>query len=66
MTDELPEDWWTTEHVAAYLTVTASTVRAYLARKQMPPPDRRLGNLQLWQPSTVQEWNETRPSRRTS
>lgn len=41
-TKDLPEDWWTTDDVAHHLSVTPSTVRAYLARKQMPEPDRRM------------------------
>jgi excisionase family DNA binding protein len=43
----LPDDWWSTEDVAAYLGVGQSTVRAYLARKQMPSPDRRIGRMTL-------------------
>jgi predicted DNA-binding transcriptional regulator AlpA len=62
---ELPEDWWTTEDVATYLGVSSSTVRAYLARNQMPEPDRRIGRMQLWRPKTIQHWHEKRP-RKTS
>lgn len=65
-TDPLPEDWWTTEQVSRHLGVTASTVRAYLARSQMPPPDRRMGPLSLWRPDTIRHWDLGRPSRGTS
>lgn len=63
MTDAkgLPEDWWTTDDVARYLSVTPSTVRAYLARKQMPEPDRRMGRMQLWRPASIENWHATRP-----
>lgn len=58
-----PADWWTTDEVAEYLTVSASTVRAYLSRNQMPPPDRRFGRLPVWQPETIKTWNAARPKR---
>lgn len=64
MTTPLPDDWWTTDQVATHLNVAPSTIRAYLARKQMPPPDRRIGPLQLWQPDTIREWNAGRSSSR--
>lgn len=59
---ELPDDWWTTDDVATFLGVTTSTVRAYLARQQMPAPDRRIGRMTLWMPSTIRDWNRDRPS----
>lgn len=62
---QLPRDWWTTEHVATFLGVSSSTVRAYLARSQMPEPDRRIGRMQLWRPKTIRHWHEKRP-RKTS
>lgn len=63
MTSALPEDWWTTAEVAAYLQISTSTVRAYLARNQMPPPDRHFGKVGVWRPSTIQEWHVGRPRR---
>lgn len=57
----LPDDWWGTEDVATYLDVSPSTIRAYIARKQMPPPDRRIGRTPLWRPATITEWHEQRP-----
>lgn len=65
-TDQLPEDWWTTEQVATHLGVMASTIRAYLARGQMPPPDRRMGPLLLWRPAAIRAWDTSHPSRRTT
>jgi 8-oxo-dGTP diphosphatase len=59
-----PTDWWTTEEVAEFLKVSSSTVRSYLARQQMPEPDRRFGRLPVWQPETVKAWNAARPRRR--
>jgi excisionase family DNA binding protein len=58
-----PADWWTTDEVAEYLTVSASTVRSYLSRNQMPHPDRRFGRLPVWQPETIKTWNAARPKR---
>lgn len=66
MTTELPDDWWTTENVAAYLSISTSTVRAYLARDQMPQPDRKLGPMSLWRPETVREWAASRSIRSRS
>ena len=54
-------DWWTTDHVAAYLGVSASTVRAYLTRDQMPEPDLRAGQQRLWRPETIKRWHQHRP-----
>lgn len=59
--DDLPTDWWTVEDVATYLGISASTVRAYVARDQMPAADRRMGRMQLWQPKTIRSWDEKRP-----
>ncbi|MGH3096686.1 MAG: helix-turn-helix domain-containing protein [Streptosporangiales bacterium] len=63
MPDEsgLPQDWWTTNDVAAYLEVTPGTVRAYLARGQMPQADRRMGQMRLWRPRTIRHWASHRP-----
>lgn len=63
MADDLPDDWWTTEQVATFLGVTASTLRAYKARGQMPAPDRKMGPLSLWKPSTIRDWDKSRPRR---
>ncbi len=59
----LPDDWWTTEDAATFLGVTTSTLRAYLARKQMPPPSRRMGRMTLWRPEEIRRWSATRPGR---
>jgi Helix-turn-helix domain len=39
-----PRDWWTIADVARYLGIKASTVRTYVSRGDMPPPDGRMGN----------------------
>jgi predicted DNA-binding transcriptional regulator AlpA len=62
----LPDDWWSTEDVATYLGVAASTVRAYLTRDQMPKADRRIGRTLLWRPETIQTWHAGRPSNTAS
>lgn len=58
---DLPSDWWTTENVATALGVSASTIRAYLARNQMPAPDRTIGKMRLWRPDTIRNWHASRP-----
>lgn len=62
----LPDDWWSTDDVASYLGVGTSTVRAYVARQQMPQPDRRIGRMQLWKPATIRAWHEARPTKKTT
>jgi hypothetical protein len=47
---------WTIEDVARYLGVGTSTVRAYTARGQMPPPDGKLGRTPWWKPDTIRAW----------
>jgi [ribosomal protein S5]-alanine N-acetyltransferase len=58
--DGLPDDWWSAAEVARYLGVEPSTVRAYVARQQMPQPDRHIGRIWLWRPETVQRWQQGR------
>jgi predicted DNA-binding transcriptional regulator AlpA len=57
----LPDDWWSTEDVATFLQVGASTIRAYVTRDQMPKPDRYIGRIRLWRPETIRAWHESRP-----
>lgn len=52
---------WTLAAVADHLGVTLSTVRAYRARGQMPPPDGILGRTPWWWSSTITGWE--RPGR---
>ncbi|MGL5823818.1 MAG: NUDIX domain-containing protein [Nocardioides sp.] len=59
-------DWWTTDDVASFLDVSPSTVRAYMAREQMPEPDRRMGRLPLWRPASIRRWHERRPRKPAS
>lgn len=56
-------EWWTTSDVAAYLDVRVANASSYRMRNQMPPPDHKLGRTQLWHPSTIINWQETRPGR---
>ena len=58
---DLPEDWWTTQDVAAFLKVAPSTIRAYVARGQMPSADRRIGREPVWRPATIRNWHSHRP-----
>ena len=62
----LPDDWWTTADAAEFLGVTSSTIRAYLARGQMLVPDRQIGRMRLWRPSTIEDWNRQRPRKAES
>jgi excisionase family DNA binding protein len=55
VTEPLPRDWWTTRDVASYLEVSPSTIRAYVARGQMPAADRRIGREPVWRPETIRK-----------
>jgi predicted DNA-binding transcriptional regulator AlpA len=61
---DLPTDWWTVEHVAAYLGISAGTWRSYVAREQAPAADRLFGRSPAWRPRTVKTWDESRSRRR--
>jgi len=61
--EPLPTDWWTTSDVASFLGVTPSTIRAYVARGQMPSADRRIGREPVWRPATIRKWDRQRPRR---
>jgi predicted DNA-binding transcriptional regulator AlpA len=50
----------TVDGVAALLGVGESTVRAYLARRQMPEPLLRLGRVPVWPRSQIEAWHATR------
>jgi hypothetical protein len=39
MAESVPRDWWTTSDVATFLGIAPSTIRAYVARGQMPAAD---------------------------
>ncbi|MGL5862972.1 MAG: helix-turn-helix transcriptional regulator [Phycicoccus sp.] len=65
---ELPEDWWTTDDVLAFLRsvdapISRSTWSAYVTRGQAPAPDRTFGRSSAWRPAAVREWQLTRPRR---
>jgi predicted DNA-binding transcriptional regulator AlpA len=49
--------------VAQLAGVTHSTLRAYLAREQMPQPSGRIGRTPYWMPETIQPWLDARASR---
>jgi predicted DNA-binding transcriptional regulator AlpA len=56
-----------TDGVAALLGVAEPTVRAYLARRQMPEPLVRLGRTPVWSRDQIEAWQATRrPRRRTA
>jgi len=61
--ESLPSDWWTTRDVADFLGIAPSTVRAYVARGQMPSADRRIGREPVWRPDTIRQWHSQRPRR---
>ena len=59
--EDLPKDWWTTAEVARYLDIQPSTVRRYVSKKFMPPPDRRMGDrAPVWRPRTIIKWHAGR------
>jgi len=48
---------------ATFLDVAPSTIRAYVARGQMPGADRRIGREPVWRPATIRKWHSQRPRR---
>ena len=50
----------TVADVAYLLNVKESTVRAYLARGQMPPATGRLGRTPWWAPRDIEPWLQAR------
>lgn len=48
--------------VATRLGVRESTVRAYMARGQMPAPSGRLGRTPYWRPRDIEPWLRQRAS----
>jgi hypothetical protein len=53
-------EWWTTEDIAAYLGVSAATVRRYRSR-DLPPEDHTFLRTLVWRPATITAWE--RPGR---
>jgi hypothetical protein len=39
LAEPVPRDWWTASDVATFLGIAPSTIRAYVARGQMPAAD---------------------------
>jgi hypothetical protein len=67
-TAELPNDWWTTDDVLAFLRsagapVSRATWSAYVARGQAPAPDRLFGRSPAWRPAVIRRWQAARPRR---
>ena len=65
---ELPEDWWTTDDVLAFLRsvgapISRATWAAYVSRGQAPAADRMFGRSPAWRPAAVREWHASRPRR---
>lgn len=54
-------EWWDVPAVADYLGVETNTVRAYLAREQMPAAT-KFGNSPMWRREDIEAWRE--PGRR--
>ncbi|RZU48856.1 hypothetical protein EV385_0585 [Krasilnikovia cinnamomea] len=67
-TVDLPTDWWSTEHVLAYLQsvgapIGRATWASYVSRGQAPAPDRNFGRSPVWRPRAIQQWQAERPRR---
>ena len=64
-TDALPARpvQWSVGEVAEYLGVQRSTVRAYVARGEMPEPDGRVWRTPWWWDGTIIAWQQARPGR---
>jgi predicted DNA-binding transcriptional regulator AlpA len=50
----------TVDGVAGLLGVSESTVRAYLARRQMPEPLLRIGRVPVWSRQQIEAWHASR------
>lgn len=48
--------------VAERLKVKPATIRRYLHREDMPPPDERVGQSPLWKEATIEQWEKDRAS----
>lgn len=58
-----PDDQLVIEDFAEALAVKLPTLRAYMARGQVPPPDGRLGDTPWWYRRTVDAHVATKPGR---
>lgn len=56
-------DYWITREVAQYLDIQPSTLSSYVARRQFPEPDMKVGREPLWEIRKVHEWAAQRPRR---
>ncbi len=56
-------DYWGAAEVAAYLGLSAQTIRNYAAEGRMPEPDVRIGTIGGWSKATIDEWKANRPGR---
>lgn len=54
------DDLLTVHDFAKLLGVTDGTIRTYLYRKTIPPPDRRIGRSPVWYRATVERWLASR------
>lgn len=60
----MTQEQWSLKEVADFLGVEPSTVRAYNARSEMPPPDGRIGHSPWWWSSTIEGWERPRRNSR--
>lgn len=51
---------WSIADVATHIGVRPVTVRAYVARGQMPEPDGTVGGSPWWHPETITTWHAAR------
>ena len=45
--------WWTTLEVAEHCGISRESVRAYVSRGILPPPDAKVGRTPTWRPQTI-------------
>lgn len=55
VTPDPDADYWSIEDVAAFLGVSAATVRTYRSRDrgELPPEDKKFGRSPVWKPATI-------------
>lgn len=63
MSEQMNDQMWAVEDVAAFLKVKPTTVHSYRRKGgTFPEPDGYLGVTPWWRPGRIAEWRDQRPS----
>ena len=47
---------WDTDEIAGFLNVSTRTVQRMIATGEIPKPDKTIGRMKRWLPSTIEAW----------